>query len=131
MCSASCSGLYKTNGHEAEECKILTEISFDGEMERDVINVYNFIVPLRCLLFKRSSQSKWNTLMSMESHNNIRKCVKNIWDLNAQTVVQKIQKYFDSDEIHTVCGILEVCFTIRIFQVLDFILQNVPQFRTL
>lgn len=122
MCSSSCSGLYKRTGHDVGECKILAEISFDGEMQRDVINVYNFIVPLRCLLLKRSSQSKWNTLLSMESHNNIRRNIKTIWNLNTKTVVEKLQKYFDPDEIHTVCGILEVCFELscNFFSMVDF-----------
>lgn len=108
MCSPSCTGLHRKTGHGIEECKILLQIPFDAEMQRDVTNVYNFIVPLRCLLFKTTMQSKWNILITMESHDKIRTKIKHIWELNEKTVVEKLGKYFPPEEIHTVCGILEV-----------------------
>lgn len=47
----------------------------------------------------------------MESHNELRRARGDIWPMNEKTVVQRLKKWgldFESEEIHTVCGILEV-----------------------
>lgn len=108
ICQSSCTGLYKDYGHTLEECLTLSKTSFDSEFQHDHENIYNFIVPLRCLLLKNISKEKWKILTSMESHNKIRKEIKNIWEINEKTVVNKLQKYFNTEEIHTICGVLEV-----------------------
>lgn len=54
----------------------------------------------------------------MENHNEIRRNIPELWNLNQTTVVDKIRKdwglvEFSEDEIHSVCGILEVnCFEV-------------------
>lgn len=52
--------------------------------------------------------------MDMESHNEIRRNIPDLWALNQTRVVDRIIKdwkltEFSKDEIHTICGILEVC----------------------
>lgn len=108
LCAPSCSGLYVQSGHDEAECDLLTSILFDEELQRDKMNVYNCIVPLRCLLLKKKSKSKWKLLEKMESHDQVRRKISDVWELNENTVVKKLQKYFDPQEIHTICGILEV-----------------------
>lgn len=54
--------------------------------------------------------------MDMESHNEIRRNIPDLWALNQTRVVDRIIKdwkltEFSEDEIHTICGILEVCQT--------------------
>lgn len=49
----------------------------------------------------------------MEPHNEIRKNIPIVWNNNQINVVDRIRKdwkftEFEEDEIHTVCGILEV-----------------------
>lgn len=58
--------------------------------------------------------AKWALISAMEAHNDIRKARGDIWPNNEKNVVQRIKKWgfdFDSDEIHTICGILEVLST--------------------
>lgn len=109
LCAPSCSGLYVQSGHEKAECDFLTAILFDEELQRDKTNLYNCIVPLRCLLLGKKSESEWKLLKEMESHDVARRKISDVWELNENTVVKKLQKYFDPQEIHTICGILEAC----------------------
>jgi hypothetical protein len=49
----------------------------------------------------------------MESHNKLRRNIPSLWNRNQELVVNRIRdqwgyKQFTEDEIHTVCGILEV-----------------------
>lgn len=108
ICQSDCKGLYQPYGHTMEECVFLLHISFDTEIEKDEINTYNFIVPLRCLLLKQTIPVRWETITAMESHNQIRQEIKSIWEFNETTVVEKLRNYFDSQEVHTICGVLEV-----------------------
>lgn len=52
----------------------------------------------------------------MESHNDIRRNIPSIWYRNQKNVVDKIykdwnMKQYSEEEIHTICGILEVCYS--------------------
>lgn len=47
----------------------------------------------------------------MEAHNSVRRARGDIYPVNDRNVVQRLKKWgmeYDEDEIHTVCGILEV-----------------------
>lgn len=47
----------------------------------------------------------------MEAHNELRRARADIWPANQKHVVRRLQEWglnYDEDEIHTVCGILEV-----------------------
>lgn len=53
----------------------------------------------------------------MEAHNAIRRARGDIWPMNERNVVQRLKKWglaFDDEEIHTVCGILEVCWKVPV-----------------
>ncbi|KOB68101.1 Uncharacterized protein OBRU01_18716 [Operophtera brumata] len=85
LCSASCPGQGKYTGHSTQEC----------------------------LLLKKWDPAKWEALTAMESHNEIRRARGDIWPMNERLVVQRMRKWkleYDDEEIHTVCGILEVRF---------------------
>lgn len=73
----------------------------------------------RCLLLQKANPVKWTALTAMEAHNDMRRARGDIWPVNQKNVVQRIKKWglqYDDQEIHTVCGILEV----RIFIILRF-----------
>lgn len=74
---------------------------------------FNAIVPLRCLLLKTYDIKKFEIMMTMETHNEIRKNIRDIWLTNQLMIVDKIRniwglREYSEDEIHSICGILEV-----------------------
>ena len=85
---------------------------------KELIHSYESIAPLRCLLLREHDKERWTQLNRMESHNEIRKGIKTLWQRNQEVVVDRLRKLwgfkeFTEDEIHSVCGILEVnCFEI-------------------
>lgn len=117
LCSKNCPGLKKHHGHTEIECTILQECKSAlflnyGDLENMRIQ-FQAIVPLRCLILKTTDPSSYAILMDMESHNDIRRNIPELWDLNQTRVVNRIIKdwgltEFTEDEIHTICGILEV-----------------------
>ncbi|XP_046405906.1 uncharacterized protein LOC124170904 [Ischnura elegans] len=76
--------------------------------------LYEAIVPLRCLLCRESKPQRWKIISEMESHDSIRKTQPLIWDNNQEKVVDVIRgpwglgDKFSEEDIHTVCGALEV-----------------------
>lgn len=62
---------------------------------------------------KTTNPTTYEALMKMETHNAIRKNIPEIWNLNQLTIVDRIRKdwgleEFSEEEIHSICGILEV-----------------------
>lgn len=62
---------------------------------------------------KEEQPERWKRINEMEAHNEIRKEIPTIWQRNQKAIVERIinqWKYnqFTADEIHTICGILEV-----------------------
>jgi hypothetical protein len=62
---------------------------------------------------RQANNEKWNQINEMESHNKIRRNIPSLWDRNQKLVVDRIRhqwdyKEFTEEEIHTICGILEV-----------------------
>lgn len=121
LCSLKCKGLHKEFGHTIEECAVLkhtkSSSNFDFNNPESMRINYNAIVPLRCLMLKTTNPDKYEKLMSMESHNDIRKNIPVIWTTNQTSVVDKIIKEWNLSEydeilIHTICGILEVSWAI-------------------
>lgn len=117
LCSRKCPGLKKTHGHTQIECTILQECKsasfFNYNDLEDLRLHFQTIVPLRCLILKTTDPSSYAILMDMESHNEIRRNIPDLWALNQTRVVDRIIKdwkltEFSKDEIHTICGILEV-----------------------
>lgn len=117
MCSENCKGLYRKYGHSQEECDLLASSKKSAPKLPLKEKVYNTIVPLRCLLLKNTD--KWEILKSMESHNSIRRKIPIIWDTNQVTVVDQLRKHWEltqysEEEIHTICGIMEVICTLQV-----------------
>ncbi|CAG9564431.1 unnamed protein product [Danaus chrysippus] len=111
LCSNSCYGIGKYTGHSTYECETLKKIQPDYKNIEELKDSYHAITPLRCLLLKKSDPSKWCSLSEMESHNAIRRSRGDIYPMNDRNVVQRLKKWgleYDDDEVHTVCGILEV-----------------------
>ncbi|KAK9883474.1 hypothetical protein WA026_001650 [Henosepilachna vigintioctopunctata] len=117
ICSIKCTGQGMAYGHTEMECSVLKEChSGDFLSWNDIGDLrinYHSIVPLRCLILKSTDPSAYQTLMDMESHNEIRKNIPEVWLRNQKTVVDKIIKQWKltehtEEEVHTICGILEV-----------------------
>ncbi|XP_044760063.1 SET domain-containing protein SmydA-8-like isoform X2 [Coccinella septempunctata] len=117
MCSKQCPGIDEIYGHTKIECSVLKECHsktfFTWDDIEDMRTNYHSIVPLRCLILKSTDPTSFQTLMDMESHNEIRKNIPAVWLSNQNTVVDtilgkwKLTEY-TAEEIHTICGILEV-----------------------
>lgn len=111
LCSISCHGKGRYTGHSIQECQVLKKVPPDYNDLEDLKDCYHAIMPLRCLLLKLHPD-KWETLMRMEPHNEMRRARGDIWPVNEKLVVDRIVKKwrfdYDIEEIHTICGILEV-----------------------
>ncbi|KAK5641885.1 hypothetical protein RI129_010432 [Pyrocoelia pectoralis] len=117
LCSPNCRGLRQTFGHTEKECQILTNTKsgrlLDYTNFPSLSQHFNAIVPLRCLLLKQTDPSQYAIIQTMEPHDEIRQAIPEIWDVNQATVVNRIRKdwglsTYSAEEIHTICGILEV-----------------------
>ncbi|CAH2093291.1 unnamed protein product [Euphydryas editha] len=111
LCSSSCPGLGKYTGHSTYECATLKAITPDYNDIEDLKDSYQALTPLRCLLLKKEDPDKWAAISAMEAHNDIRRARGDIWPMNDKNVVQRLKNWgleYDDEEIHTVCGILEV-----------------------
>ncbi|XP_050347758.1 uncharacterized protein LOC126771738 isoform X2 [Nymphalis io] len=111
VCSSSCQGLGKYTGHSTYECETLKSVSPDYSNIEELKDSYQALAPLRCLLLKKEDPDKWTALSAMEAHNDIRRARGDIWPMNDRNVVQRLKKWgleYDEEEIHTICGILEV-----------------------
>lgn len=112
LCSVKCQGLNHRLGHSREECSTLAKCDVSSPCLTDS-QLYNAVVPLRCLLLSTHEPALWHSLMSMEAHNHIRRALPSIWQYNQTTAVDRIRTQwkltdYSEDDIHTVCGILEV-----------------------
>lgn len=81
--------------------------------EKDIRFIFESVLSVRCLLLKQVNPEKWRQLSEMESHNKIRRNIPTLWNRNQELIVNRLRKQwgyteFSEDEIHTVCGILEV-----------------------
>nr|CAD7259157.1 unnamed protein product [Timema shepardi] len=113
MCGPDCQGLNTEFGHSMHECAILASCEVGRHLTQDLKAQYSAIVPLRCLLMKHHKPDKWKVLCTMESHNEVRRKLPNIWQNNQSSVVDRIRelwgvRQYSEEEIHTVCGVLEV-----------------------
>lgn len=90
----------------------------DRSKGKELIKMYEAIAPFRCLLLKKNDPNRWERLNKMEAHNDIRRNISSLWKRNQEVVVNRLRNIwgfneFSEEEIHTVCGILEVnCFEI-------------------
>ncbi|CAG9788953.1 unnamed protein product [Diatraea saccharalis] len=111
LCSHSCPGLNKYTGHSRYECDTLKTVPPNYRDLEDLKDSYQALMPLRCLLLKKYDPPKWEAISAMEAHNELRRARGDIYPLNEKLVVRRLQAWklhYEPDEIHTVCGILEV-----------------------
>ncbi|XP_068617867.1 SET domain-containing protein SmydA-8 [Battus philenor] len=111
LCSESCPGVGKYTGHSTYECDTLRTVPPDYNKLEDLKDCYQAIAPLRCLLLKKEAPEKWAAVSNMEAHNSLRRARGDIWPMNEKNVVQRLKSWglkYDDEEVHTVCGILEV-----------------------
>jgi len=114
QCGRNCSGRGTAFGHSGAECQLYETVRHKllAADSSNLTPLYLVVVPLRCLLLQ-SDTDKWRTLLTMESHNKIRRKLPSIWRNNQENVVNRIRKewgmvQYEEDLIHTICGILEV-----------------------
>lgn len=114
QCGKDCPGRGIDHGHSAAECQLYERVrpKLLAADSSNLTVLYLVVVPLRCLLLQ-SDTDKWRTLLTMESHTEIRRKLPAIWRNNQENVVNRIRKewgmvQYDEELIHTVCGILEV-----------------------
>lgn len=117
MCQRNCPGLHKEFGHAIWECQSFKEHNLASFLtrcdEKDIRFLFESILTVRCLLLKQFDAIKWKQLNEMESHNTIRKNIPTLWSRNQELIVNRVRNQwgyteFTEDEIHTICGILEV-----------------------
>ncbi|XP_037915115.1 uncharacterized protein LOC119654024 [Hermetia illucens] len=120
ICNPQCEGLNKDLGHSRIECQLFAQNNvaklvekFDGRQ----MKIGNEIIfPLRCLYLKQTNPDKWAQTIALESHNDLRKDIPELWSRNQEKIVNQIRddwniKEFTDEEIHTVSGIIKVnCF---------------------
>ncbi|XP_054268292.1 SET domain-containing protein SmydA-8-like [Macrosteles quadrilineatus] len=112
LCSNTCKGLNKINGHSKEECSLLSKCPIESNSLQKQ-QLYNAIFPLRCLMLREHQPEKWRILNTMQAHNELRRKQQSIWNYNQKSVVDRIRNEwkidkFTEEEIHTVCGYAEV-----------------------
>ena len=124
LCSQFCHGVGEEYGHSNTECAVLKETKSENGLDyadfSKLRESYNAVVPLRCLLKKETNPKCFETIIDMESHNNIRRNIPDLWNLNQTMVVDRIRRdwgltEFSEEEIHSICGILEVVLTMEMF----------------
>lgn len=129
MCSPQCPAVDKIYGHTKIECSVLKECRskdfFDWDDLEEIRKNYHSIVPLRCMILKSTDPSAFQVLMDMESHNEIRKNIPSVWAMNQTNIVDTILRKwrlteYTAEEIHTICGILEVT---NILKLIDFLVN--------
>ncbi|KAK3926931.1 SET domain-containing protein SmydA-8, isoform A [Frankliniella fusca] len=123
LCSPTCPGLERDGharhallGHTYEECAALSAAGPSGRRVMDLrarTPLYNVIVPLRILLLEKQDPARWRAVRRMQSHDSVRRQIPGVWQVNQLGVVDRIRnefglQQFAEDEIHSVCGILEV-----------------------
>lgn len=122
LCNANCPGMRKDYGHTEWECDYHRDKGTAKLVEQcsalELKLIYEAILPLRCILLKTKNPEKWEKLQEMEAHNEIRKNNPSLWSRNQEVIVDRIRVKWNSpdfieEEIHTVCGFIEVnCFEI-------------------
>ncbi|CAH1996043.1 unnamed protein product [Acanthoscelides obtectus] len=117
ICSKTCPGRNLPLGHTETECNILKKSNSAKSLNpKDLSQItlhLQAIAPLRCLLLREVDPSNFELIMRMEHHNDARKNITQVWNTNQVNVVDRIRNdwcltEFSEDEIHTVCGVLEV-----------------------
>lgn len=134
MCGPACRGYHKLEGHSTYECELFkaentSKPLFDAANPVKIKNLYELVLIVRILLIKNHMPDLYKRIMLMESHLEQRRSNLELWSHYESNVVTYLRDnwhmaaQFTSEEIHTICGILDVnCFEIG---------QNFAKARTL
>lgn len=108
LCSKNC----ETSNLHVQECVVFAQNNFKPEVrfDNDKQAVYSCITPLRCLLLKQKDKSKYDILMSFQSH--LEKSINTpLYQLLKRSLVpiflQKLKLETNEQEILTICSILD------------------------
>ncbi|XP_021965910.1 SET domain-containing protein SmydA-8 [Folsomia candida] len=108
ICSDACAD----TAFHRDECKFFVQKHVKAPT-RFGNSDFGSVTVLRGLMLKYQNPEKWKVLMQLEAHNEIRKNLP-LWRENVINVVDvilrdwELREYFTPEEVHTVCGILEV-----------------------
>ena len=104
MCSEECESV----GYHPEECEVFCKAQYFPKSEDfydEEKPVYESLLPLRCYLQQEFNPKKWKALISLESHNDIRRG-KELW--NREQVSKKIEAFWLSNRVTT--GLMQQIF---------------------
>ncbi|KAK6616972.1 hypothetical protein RUM44_005329 [Polyplax serrata] len=101
------------NGHSNVECNWLSKSLVGSKSIEDFYGFYYALTPLRCLILKEENENVWKRMKTMEAHTEERMKDNNLWQTNQEMAVNVIRndwgiKKFGENDIHFVCGVLEV-----------------------
>ncbi|XP_053685897.1 SET domain-containing protein SmydA-8 [Sabethes cyaneus] len=117
ICTENCSGLAPNKTHKRLECKPLKEHNVAKLQEtctsQQLKLMYEAIFALRCLLLKQADPERYAQLLEMDPLNSVRQGITSLWKRNQEVIVRRIRDEwnfleFTEEEIHTICGIIEV-----------------------
>ncbi|KAB7504610.1 Protein msta, isoform A [Armadillidium nasatum] len=115
MCGSEC----EDKGYHPLECEAFVASGYKPKLEdfSECNPMYESVLPLRCLLLEKKHPKKWETLIAMESHDELRKDTE-LWETEQKNVVEflqeKVKIKHSSELIHRVTGILDVnCHEVR------------------
>ncbi|CAG7786915.1 unnamed protein product [Allacma fusca] len=113
VCGEKCA----SSKFHVNECKFFMEnkIPPPRVLDNNSETAFDFgaITVLRGLLLKLNNEHDWKLLQTLEHHSQVRKDLP-LWEENVKNVVEplgkryELNKFFTDEEIHNVCGILEV-----------------------
>lgn len=71
MCGKKC----EEKGYHYLECPVFAKANFKLNLKqfKDDTSFYESILPLRCYLIKQQDEKKWNTILALESHDDLRR----------------------------------------------------------
>uniref|UniRef100_A0A1A9WV71 SET domain-containing protein n=1 Tax=Glossina brevipalpis TaxID=37001 RepID=A0A1A9WV71_9MUSC len=125
LCNEQCVGIHQSYGHTAYECELLQRENTGQRLHTitpadKIKNLYELIAIVRILLMKLHDTDQYKRIQLMESHVEMRKeQYSDLWQYYEENIVQELRENwhlsndFTAEEIHIVCGILDVnCFEI-------------------
>ncbi|XP_055536040.1 SET domain-containing protein SmydA-8 [Wyeomyia smithii] len=117
MCTESCGEIAANKIHKRLECKPLKDHNVAKLQEtctgQQLKLMYEAIFALRCLLLKYVDRQRYAQLLDMDPLNSVRQGIPSLWKRNQECIVRRIREEwnfveFSEEEIHTMCGIIEV-----------------------
>ncbi|XP_045604494.1 SET domain-containing protein SmydA-8 [Procambarus clarkii] len=115
LCGPEC----ETRGYHPLECNAFAASGYTPRQQdfQEAQYMYEAMLPLRCYCLSKMEPDKWQTLIAMESHNDLRRGTE-LWEREQTNVVdylvQKVKVPVEEEVLHTITGILDVnCHEVR------------------